>query len=175
MIGSKLRITAVVLGVFALLFHFTMLLVYRQGIAPKSKPDFYSLAYVYPFFQQSWQLFAPPPESNYRLYASFECDGKQKKDIFSEILETHQSNRLLGYEPLILAFTNSIHYFEKNTSLRKPLNGPIMDDLYFIILEHDALNYLKYTYGEKVRNVRLILVVNDFKTGESRVYFDLPY
>ncbi|MDI1356036.1 MAG: DUF5819 family protein [bacterium] len=158
---------------FVLSLHFFLLLVYRQGIAPKSKLDFYSLAYVYPFFQQSWQLFAPPPNSNYHLYVAFEKDAlMQEADIYEEILSQHQSNRCKGYEPLLIAFTNSIHYFEKNTPLLEALNGPLKDDLYFNMLKHSTLNYLKYKYGSKVNMKQLILLVENVKTKERRAYFD---
>lgn len=128
-------------------------------------------AYTYPYFQQNWNLFTPAPVSNYSLFAGG-VDENLRTDIFNELLLKHQTNRLAGYEPLLVAFTNTIHYFEKNSVLTAPLNGPVNGDLYFTMLEHSAKNYLQNTRKKKISAVKLMLVVEDVVSKERRVYFN---
>ncbi len=133
--------------------------------------DYYAEAYVYPYFHQNWNLFAPPPSSNYTLFATYNNNGNKTTDVFNEILIKHQTNRLLGYEPLLIAFSNSIHYFEKNTLLKDALNGPVYDDLYFSMLEHSVKTYLEVKNKIKLSHVTLLLIVEDNPTKKQRLYF----
>lgn len=114
----------------------------------------------------------PPPNTNYRLFVEYDEQGTKRTDIFQEALLKHQSNRFRGYGPLVLALTNSIHYFEKNTTLQKALNGPVKEDLYFKMLRKTACNYLSATRGKKLELRKITLVVCDIHSGSSKVYFD---
>jgi hypothetical protein len=127
---------------------------------------------VYPYFNQGWNLFVPPPDCNYRLFAEYENKGTRKKDIFQEVLLQHQNNRFKGYGPLLLAFSNSIYYFEKTTELQKQLNGPVLRDSYFEIIENTALNYLRATEHKKIEKAKLLLVIENINSGTSRVYYN---
>src|SRR4051812_31267263 len=77
------------------------------------KPNLYSISYTYPFFHQNWNLFVPPPNSNYYLYVYNKNSTAESMDVFGEILMGHQKNRFRGYGPILIALSNSIHYFEK--------------------------------------------------------------
>ena len=134
--------------------------------------DFYAQNYIYPYFHQSWALFVPPPNSKYCLIAEYDHNGRHRTDIFNEIVHKHQTNRLKGYGPLVIAFTNCIHYFEKNTSLNGENSGPVIEDLNFKILEHAAINYLKYTHRVELVHVRLTLLVENVVTGSKKLYFN---
>jgi hypothetical protein len=172
-IRSFFKIIIVGLGLLALVVHFTALLIYANPIEhSKVKIDYWSQAYVYPFFEQGWSLFVPAPTSNYKLYAEFENNGKQKADVFNEVVIQHQSNRLKGYGPLLLALSNSIHYFEKTTHAREALNGPITGDAYFHIVEHFVKNYVQYTRKVHLEKLKIILVVEDIVSKEKRIYFN---
>jgi hypothetical protein len=103
---------------------------------------------------------------------SYQKNGIHKKDVFNEIVIKHQSNRLVGMGPLVLAFSNTIHYFEKNTGRLEKLNGPISGDKYFEILEHEARNYLINTEKIEPQLVKLFLVVENVLSHERRVYFN---
>lgn len=160
-------------GVLLLIFHFIAVFVYANPFGkPGSKVSYAAYAYVYPYFHQNWNLFAPAPEANYRLIAEYENGGLQRRDVFAEIVQKHQANRLLGYEPLVIAFSNSMHYFEKNSPLQQALNGPVKDDFNFTILERAVKNYLKYNNKTADRPLRLILVVENTQSKEQRVYFN---
>lgn len=156
-----------------LLLHFTLVLVYaNQFGADKNKLDHYAQWYVYPFFHQNWNLFVPPPDTNYQLFAWDGNTAMERRDLFSEILLKHQKNRLAGYGSLLLAFANSIHYFEKNTDMTQDLNGPVKNNLYFKMIEHSALNYLRHTRNISGTNIKLILVVENIHSKKTKVYFN---
>lgn len=140
--------------------------------ATKRKIDYYSQWYVYPYFNQNWNLFVPPPSANYKLLVSYENNGKQYTDIFNEVLLKHQTNRLSGTSALLLAFSNSIHYFEKNTKLQKSLNGPIKNDLYFQIMERSAINYIQSTRGINIDHLEISLCVETLGTEKMKVYYN---
>lgn len=127
--------------------------------------------YVYPYFYQNWNLFAPIPNSNYQLYARVDTENNGES-IFEEVLTLHQSNRLKGYEPLLIGFSNCIHYFEKNTPLQNAINGPIQNDLNFDILKHAVKNYLQHKHKKKIGEVKLMLVVKEVADGKQRIYFN---
>lgn len=147
--------------------------MYSNQLTPlKTKTEFYARAYVFPFFHQSWNLFVPPPNSNYKLFVSYEHNGKQHTDLFSEIVLAHQCNRLKGYESIMTAFTNSIYYFEKYTAQQNAVNGPIANDLNFSFIEHAAKNYLQYKEHIRIQHIKIIVWVEDSQTKKQRIYFN---
>lgn len=156
----------------ALVLHFFLIIVYSNPFpsANKQKLDYYAQWYVYPYFSQNWNLFVPPPSSNYKLLVCFNDKGKQTIDIYNEILVKHQTNRLAGSSALLLAFTNSIHYFEKNSDLQKTLNGPIKNDLNFQILEKSTKNYIQATRGIRLDKIELYLCVETLSSDKMKVY-----
>lgn len=113
----------------------------------------------------------PVPDSNYRLYCEYKNHGVKKIDLFNEVLLKHQTNRFAGYEPVLIAFTNCIHYFEKNTTEQKQLNGPITNDLNFEILKQLTKNYIEYSEKIKIKQIKITLVVNQTITNKQRIYY----
>ena len=160
------------MGFFLLAIHFISIFIYsRPFVAPKTKLEFYSQAYIYPYFQQNWNLFATVPNSNYNLYCEFENNGIQKIDVFNEVKILHQTNRLKGYGPLLISLANSIHYFEKNAGAGKVINGPINDDLNFKIIEQVTKNYLEYSRQLKIKKLKIVLVVRS-QNNKPKIYFN---
>jgi hypothetical protein len=156
-----------------LCLHFILVLIFANPyVKVKHKLDYYAEWYIHPYFAQNWNLFAPAPDTNYRLFVEYEDQGIKKADLFQEILLKHQSNRFKGYGPLLLAFSNSIHYFEKGTGLQKKLNGPVKNDQYFTIVETSALNYLRSTRQIKSDKIKIYLLVLDVNSGAQRVYYN---
>ncbi|MEO6303005.1 MAG: DUF5819 family protein [Bacteroidia bacterium] len=156
-----------------MLIHFSCLLIYPKPISSqKNKAEFYAQAYIYPYFHQNWNLFAPVPNSNYNLYCEYENNGIQKTDLFAEIKTIHQTNRFKGYGPLVVAFANGIHYFEKNAKQQQPMNGPISSDLNFKIIQQAAKNYLEYSKKIQISKLKMILVVTETLTNKQKVYFN---
>jgi len=159
----------------ALSVHFVFIAIYTFPFQPanKNKISYYAQWYAYPFFNQNWNLFVPAPNTNYKCFVSYENNGVQQLDLLEEILNKHQSNRYLGYSSIVLAFVNSMHYFEKNSPLQEKLNGPIKDDLNFTILETSAKNYIEVTRGIEVKNFKLILFVETLVSKQQKVYFNM--
>lgn len=153
--------------------HFALILIYTNPIPhAKSKIDYYCEWYIYPYFTQNWTLFAPIPNTNYNLFVKYEDNGLQQADIFNELLIEHQRNRFKGRGALLLAFTNSIHYFEKSTEELEVLNGPIKNDLYFQMLEQESLYYIQSTRSIKIDSIKIQLLVQSTGSKKSRVYFN---
>lgn len=158
-----------------LLLHFSIVCIYTSPFnrdGKKTNTAYAALYYAYPYFHQNWNLFAPPPNTNYQLFVQFEHNGIHQKEIFNDLLLQHQTNRFKGLEPLVVTFANSIHFFEKNTALQQAINGPVNGDINFIILEHSVEKYLQHQYKGKVQNLRLFLLVSDIETKAQRTYFN---
>lgn len=154
-----------------MLVHFAGVFIYSKPfISDKNKLDFYAQAYIYPYFHQNWNLFAPAPTKNYKLFCEFENNGRQSIDLFAEIKTKHQSNRLKGYGPLVVAFSNSFHYLEKASD--KKMNGPMDSDINFKMIEHFAKNYLEYSRSTSIKRLKLMLVVENAIIGEQKIYFN---
>ncbi len=155
-----------------LLVHFSAVFLYSKPfISEKSKAEFYAQGYIYPYFHQNWNLFAPAPTSNYKLFCEFENNGKQQLDVFSEIKIKHQANRLKGYGPLVIAFANSFYYLEA-LGEHEAINGPMANNNRFKIIEHAAKNYLEDSRKISISNLKLILVAENVVTKEKKVYFN---
>jgi hypothetical protein len=155
-----------------LILHFAILAIYVNPLRKAGDfPPYKVQWYTYPFFQQNWNLFVPPPASNYHLY--YECvhDGAiAKGDLFEELVRSHRSNIFKGAGSLLTTLSSSIHYFEHNTTLRGRVNGPVRNDLKFDVLLNAATSYLRWrricTQGE----IKLMLLVEDRE--KPRVYFN---
>jgi hypothetical protein len=163
----------IVLGFSAFVIHFLFVTIYAYPFkGEKSRIQYWAQAYTYPFFRQGWGLFVPPPANNYQLFVEYEHDGVHKRDIFSEIVVAHQTNRLRGLEPVIIALSNSIYIFEQTTAHQAKLNGPIEDDIFFKIVEHVAKMYIQKTAAVRPVNPKVILLVTDARTGIQRAYYN---
>lgn len=86
--------------------------------------------------------------------------------MFNELLIKHQTNRLGGYEPILLALSNSIHYFEKSTILK---SGKVTNDKNFTIVQHFVKNYL---HKKTKQPLTIILIINDVLIKQNRLYYN---
>jgi hypothetical protein len=148
----------------AVILHFSLLFFHPFH------PNRFSSFYCYPYFYQDWKLFVPPPDSNYNLYATYENGGNQTTDIFTEIMNSHRSNRLAGTESLLIALSNTIHYFEKET-----IPGKIEDHnggSKFSLIEKFAHSYLEHSRHIKLKELKLKLVVRSTVSGITKVYYN---
>jgi hypothetical protein len=162
----------VIFLVTALFFavHFAFLFSYLL------RPVSLSVAYTYPFFHQSWNLFAPPPQNNYHLYVSVPdttaVSGLRTFNVSGEINSRHQQNRLRGYEQLSNALGNSIHYFEKECLENKMYEGEISENTSFSIIKKFVTNYMKSVNNINAENARLILYICPVNGAKPRVYYN---
>lgn len=146
------------MGLTIIALHFALLTAYVF------KPGKHSVFYIYPFFHQNWNVFVPPPESNYNLYALFQNKELKRIDVFTEINQKHQSNRFAGNESLLLCLINSIHHFEYEAN-------PVTTGANFKMIEHYAFNYLQQTRNIEIEHLRLILVVSKHNMP-AKVYYN---
>ncbi len=138
----------------------------------EGKGYYYAMFYIYPFFDQGWNLFAPAPRSNYHLYVKYNLDSTIiQYDLINHIQQQHAANRIGGYETLSLAISNSIHSFEGSTPLKNKLNGPVKNDVTFTIVQHLANQYILNQSQNKAKNIQLFLLTENVITKERRVYF----
>jgi len=159
-----------------LLVHFTLLLIHALPLkGEKKRVQYWSDYYAYPYFMQSWSLFAPPPEENYKLFVEYENLGNKKQDLVLEILSKHRDNVLKGGETVYLSICNSIHFFEKSTTNKALLNGPVTNDLYWNILEHQVLRYLNSSHQLHLSEIKMALHCNNVLTGQKRVYYNTAF
>lgn len=172
-IGSKIRIVSVCMGIVCLFVHFTLtsLYTYKSQLC-NTRAGYLSQAYAYPFFQQSWGLFAPAPKSNYHLYVQFEQNGVQKTDLYEEVVTQHQSNRLKGYGHIVMAFTNAIHFFEYAATTDSLVSGFVGDNQYFSMIGHSAMNYLRYTRRLQIEKLKMVLVIRQVDSGETKTFYN---
>jgi hypothetical protein len=109
-----------------------------------------------------------------------------ERDIFKEVLIKHQSNRLAGYGPFLIALVNSIHFVEKSALLKNQMTGAINEDQYFQVLDQAVRNYLRSTSGKfgmrsgvgETKNTdkpEFLLVVDDLQLHNKRVYYSPAY
>ena len=170
-VRPPLKIFFCVSGIIFLVVHFLLITVYCLKEENKKKIHFYSQFYVYPFFHQGWQLFAPAPDVNYALFFSVEKPGKQHTiDVLDKVIETHRQNRLAGYGPLLIALVNSIHFFEKNTKAQNLPAMVIDDDINFTIMQKIAEASVRHGGEDLPDESRLILVVKEISGDNIRVY-----
>lgn len=162
-------------GVLAVCSHFFFVLIFAsapgQDAMHKNKIERVAGAYVYPFFDQNWNLFVPPPVNNYKLLVCSTTDPGNGRDLVEEILTNHQANRLKGYEPFLIGLVNSIYYFENRAMSNNLRQGQVKNDLYFGIVEYFAKNYLKHVYNKDLQNEKLVLLVTE-QHKPTRVYFN---
>lgn len=144
--------------------HFFMLACYQL------KPGFFSTLYSYPYFQQNWNLFAPPPSASYRLFVKDE--NGYSADVFEEILGQHQSNRFKGKEAFLTAFSNSIYYFESAARAKGVYNGNASSIAEFGMIERLVKNYLKHNGKSLSGNVKLILLIVPSGNLPARTYYN---
>ncbi len=161
---------------FVLVLHFTLLLIHALPLkGEKKRVQYWSDYYAYPYFQQSWSLFAPPPEENYKLFVEYENLGNKKQDLVLEILSKHRDNVFKGGEAVYLSISNSIHFYEKNTASKGHLSGLVENDLYWNILEHQVLRYLNSTHQLHLSEIKMALHCNNVLTGQKRVYYNSAF
>jgi hypothetical protein len=155
-----------------LLVHFILLALYANPLRPADKPAPYRAHwYAYPFFHQTWNLFAPPPRDNYRLY--YECStphGLRKGELLSEIRSEVQANVFSGYGGILTAFGNSIYYFVLLAEKRDPINH-VANDPRLKMVVRTATAFL--AWRDTCSSVKIFLQVKN-ADGGSRIYIPGP-
>lgn len=93
--------------------HFCLVCIYSSPFKIASeKINFVSEYYVYPYFQQHWQLFTPPPQIKYGLYVRYKNKSTWSnwQNILQEQINKHHQNIVLGNETSLLLYSSAINY-----------------------------------------------------------------
>lgn len=168
----RLRLGILIATLACLALHFGMVGLHVNPFRAPEKPSFWGDWYCSPFFTQGWTLFAPVPDNNYMIFVDYELDGRKvRREIFRDLVLKHRTNRFAGLEPLVVAFANSIHFFEHTTEMQQALNGPVKDELYFDMLLHAVRRYEVNRCGGEPKNFRMILLVLPVDGKNARAYF----
>ena len=154
-------------GLTALVVHFCIVFLYSNPLQSKPAIDRgLAWTYTYPYFEQSWNLFAPIPSSNYTLYVQFKNGPNSAwKDVFQELQYKHRQNRLAGNEWLLLAFTNSIHRFE--TQQGAYTGGCVKENPPFRIIE-TLVQHLYQLQGTP----KIMLVTKPVSKAKTRLFYN---
>lgn len=139
--------------------HFFAVLVYTFPAKTESKLKFYVFPYVYPYFHQSWSMFAPIPKQNFSVYVRYNNYGWQ--DLFNNINRAHQKNRLAGNEAMLLTFSNALWYYAASA---KEVNEVKTDDnanINYVMLKKVIRQYLVISNKQEIKNLEIIIRVKN--------------
>ncbi len=148
---SKKIITVCFLSVFVI--HFTFVFFATSPLKINGKPTTISKFYCYPFFYQTWSLFAPAPTINYQLFVRYKTNVgfTNWQNIFENALQRHKKNKLVGNENIMLLFSNSLNYAISNMQTKSviKLNATTTSQT---ILLFEVNQYLKLNHQLKKGN-----------------------
>lgn len=99
--------------ILVLCLHFCFITVYSSPYSVASeKINVISKYYVYPYFQQHWQLFTPPPQIKYGLYVRYKNNitWSHWQNKLQEHTNKHHQNIILGNETNLLLYSSAINY-----------------------------------------------------------------
>jgi hypothetical protein len=133
--------------------------VYAYPANEGSKFKFYVFPYVYPYFHQSWTLFAPVPKENFNVYVKH--DGGEWEDLFYKLYSSNQNNRFGGNEALMLAFSNSLRYYASSVSELSSKEDDDDTNVNFVVLKKMIVNYYRSGKNPEVKNLEVIIRIRN--------------
>lgn len=137
----------------------------------KSRFDFYSTSYCYPYFHQDWRLFTPCPNYNFEIYASYEVDGKTCYAApLKGVLE--HGDLFNGGEFLKLAFTAAGGYIGYETTVQNGQIGDFPQGKSYSVMQTMVKNYLRHESGSEVNHLKMLLVLRGIKNNDVKYILD---
>ena len=154
--------------------HFTLVFVYASPFKINNKKLFaLSYMYVYPVFQQNWELFVPAPDVERKLFVRYTSENGYTnwQDILSQEIMNHQINRTLGNETKVLMLSNSLIYVI-NSWYEKPscILSPDSKDVAFKVLKFEINQYLKNKLKVKSQTSYELLLVSKGAQNTAAYY-----
>lgn len=146
--------------------HFFIVFNYNFSASNNSKVSYYYTYYGYPYFHQNWNLFAPVPKQNYELFV---FNNGLVINVLGDVLQKHKKNRFSGNEGLLIAFTNSIHYFVSSTTVN---SGLVINNNNFEMLGFSVKNYLKNKTEFRNAQPNILLKVTEINTKKIRYFYN---
>lgn len=159
--------------------HFAFVFVYASPVKIKAKKlNALSYLYVYPIFQQNWELFVPAPNIERKLFVRYKVENcfSDWQDIFSQEIMNHRNNRVLGNENKLLLLSNSLIYVI-NSLYETPscILSPEPKDVAFKVLKFEINQYLKNKYKSKAQTSYELLLVSKGAENTDAYYIKSLY
>jgi hypothetical protein len=114
-------------------------------------------------------MFVPVPKQNFKVF--MKDDRHQWIDIFSEVIDAHQRNRLGSHENTFLSMSSALRYYaassEPKSFLRR--NNGYSTDL--LVLYQVLVGYWQWKYKERPKYTELIIMISDAQTGVSYAHY----
>lgn len=156
-----------------LIIHFTFVGIegFPKKTEPKSKIQYWSFAYTYPYFHQDWRLFAPAPTQKYTLVCSFNINGiKHFSMPIDEVLE--RSLLFSDKEYYLLSITDACSYVSYGGTNTIGGFQKFSNDNYTAILKHALISYLKSSFSSGITDTKMFLIVTNIQTKEQTIFIE---
>jgi hypothetical protein len=137
----------------------------------KTKLDFYSFDYCYPYLFQDWRLFTPCPKYNFTICAKYKVNNTTHYALpLQEVL--NKRNLFNGKEFLMLSITGSSGYAADDYKKVTESNIYFIINKNYAILRNVITNYLNHKHDEKISDLKMILILTDLKTKKQKTLID---
>ncbi len=124
---------------------------------------------MYPYFHQSWSLFAPVPKENFNVYVK--AGTGKWEDVFQEIIRSHQTNRFAGNENTMLAFSNSLRYYISSVTDESAIMVNDESNINFEVLKRIIGQYYQLTRNSQPQSMDIIVVTKNTKSGKNYAHY----
>ena len=154
--------------------HFVFVFVYASPIKITSKKlTAISFIYVYPVFQQNWELFVPAPDVERKLFVRYRTENgfSNWQDILGQEIMNHRKNRILGNETKVLLLSNSLIYVINSLyDVPSCILSKKPKDAAFKVIEFEINQYLKSKFNVTAHTSYEILLISQNKKKISAYY-----
>jgi len=114
-------------------------------------------------------MFVPPPNQNFRVFVK--DDQHDWKDVFSEVVQAHQSNRFGGNENTFLSMSSALRYYSstaEKTSFYKIDEGM---NINLRVLDQVLVGYCLSKHKEWPKKMEIIILITDTYDGKSYAHY----
>lgn len=132
-----------------ILVHFLVLAIDQFGFSQKLK------IYVYPYFEQNWSLFAPPPSESYQIIVQMKDGGAVNLNV--QTIKQNSDGMAWASEMVANSITNAVHFVLSEDEEQISTSKSILKDM--------ITNYTKISLGREPETIYLLATKG---SGESK-------
>lgn len=154
---------------------FTLLYVLPDNMVPGSLKQ-KSNVYISSLFNQGWALFAPTPQVNKKVYASYLGKDKQWsawQNPFKKYMEAHQQHRFTANQKIVLMQSSTLHYLwfenEELFQEKKIILGDTNSG-YYKVLKHEVAQEL-LLQKKNFERIKLLVEYTDADCGNRQSHY----
>lgn len=114
-------------------------------------------------------MFVPPPNQNFKLFVK--DDQHDWKDVFSEVVQQHQSNRLGGHENTFLSLSGALRYYSSTAEKKSFLKVDDGNNINLRVLDQVLVGYCMSQHQERPRNMEIIILITDTYDNKSYAHY----